>query len=168
MTGLDLSPRMIEEAAARCGDRVTLHVADLDGPLPIASDSADGITCSLALHYLDDWSSALASFARILKPEGWCVLSSDHPFGPLLPRQRGGYFDRELVADRWVKGGVDVVQHFWRRPLSEVVDAFADAGFVIDRIAEPQPSVEALDRFPDELGRVVGVPWFAVYRLLLR
>ena len=78
------------------------------------------------------------------------MLSSDHPSGPRLPGQRGGYFDRELVTDRWVKDGVDVVQHFWRRPLSQTVDAFADAGFVVDRIAEPQPSAEALARFPDD------------------
>jgi ubiquinone/menaquinone biosynthesis C-methylase UbiE len=149
---------MVHEAARRCGGRATIHVADLAGPLPIASDSVDGITCSLALHYLDDWGTALASFARILKPQGWCVLSSDHPSGPRLPGQRGGYFDRELVTDRWVKDGVDVVQHFWRRPLSQTVDAFA----------EPQPSAEALARFPDELAVVVGTPWFAVYRLLLR
>ena len=147
---------------------VTYHVADLAGPLPVATGCVDGITCSLALHHLDDWRPALGSFARILKPGGWCVLSLDHPFGPQLPGQRGGYFDRELVADRWVKGGVEVVQHFWRRPLSEAVDDFADAGFVIDRVAEPQPSTEALARFPEELARVVGTPWFVVYRLLLR
>ena len=89
MIGFDLSPKMVDEAARRCGDRVTFHVADLAGPLPIASGSVDGITCSLALHYLDDWGTALGSFARILRPGGWCVLSSDHPFGPPPGRDSG-------------------------------------------------------------------------------
>jgi uncharacterized membrane protein len=48
-----------------------------------------------------------------------------------------------------------------------VVGAIADTGFAIDRIVEPQPSAEALRRFPDELTKVVGSPWFIVYRLLL-
>jgi hypothetical protein len=42
------------------------------------------------------------------------------------------------------------------------------AGFVVDRIAEPQPPDEALRRFPRELDGVVGTPWFIVYRLWLR
>ena len=58
-------------------------------------------------------------------------------------------------------------QRFWKRPLSAVADAFADAGFVIDRIAEPQPSPEALERYPDELAGLAGVPIFIVYRLKL-
>jgi methylase of polypeptide subunit release factors len=45
-----------------------------------------------------------------------------------------------MVGETWQKGGVEVTQHFWRRPLSAVVDAFADAGFVIDRIIEPRPT----------------------------
>jgi hypothetical protein len=44
----------------------------------------------------------------------------------------------------------------------------ADHGFVIERIVEAQPTAEALDRFPDDLTQVMGVPWFIVYRLRLR
>jgi hypothetical protein len=58
-----------------------------------------------------------------------------------------------------------VTQHFWRRPLAAVLGAFADAGFRVDRVAEPQPSAEALRLFPDDLGPLVGVPLFIVYRL---
>jgi hypothetical protein len=32
----------------------------------------------------------------------------------------------------------------------------------VDRIAEPQPSEEALRLFPDELADTVGIPWFIV------
>jgi hypothetical protein len=95
------------------------------------------------------------------------VLSLDHPFAPPLPTQGGGYFETELVSDTWQKADVEVTQHFWRRPLSATIDAFADAGFMVERIAEPQPSREALQRFPDDLSQVEGVPNFIVYRLRL-
>ena len=163
--GVDLSPRMVEEARRRCPDRARFLVADLAEPLPVDPQSLDGITSSLALHYVRDWSVPLRSFASALRPGGWAVISLDHPFAPPLPSQQGGYFDTELVTGTWRKADVEVSQGFWRRPLSAIAGAFADAGFVIERIAEPQPSREALERYPSELAGVVGVPSFIVYRL---
>jgi SAM-dependent methyltransferase len=165
VVAIDLSPRMVEETERRCGGKGRFLVADLGRPLPFEAGSLDGITCSLALHYIEDWSVPLNSFAAALRPGGWAVISLDHPFAPPLNSQRGGYFDTELVSDTWQKADVEVTQQFWRRPLSAVVGAFADAGFAVDRIAEPQPSAEALRQFPDELGDIVGVPNFIVYRL---
>jgi hypothetical protein len=78
------------------------------------------------------------------------------------------YFDTELVSDTWRKADVEVTQHFRRRLLAAALDAFADAGFKVDRVAEPQPSAEALRLFPGELEPVVGVPLFIVYRLWLQ
>jgi SAM-dependent methyltransferase len=164
VVGVDVSPRMIEEAERRCAGRGRFLVADLAEPLPLDPGSLDGITCSLALHYLADWGVPLRSFASALRPGGWAVISLDHPFGP-HPRQRGGYFDTELISDTWRKADVEVTQQFWRRPLGAVLGAFADAGFHVDRVAEPQPSAEALRLFPDDLGSLVGAPSFIVYRL---
>jgi SAM-dependent methyltransferase len=163
--GIDLSPRMIEEARYRCQGRGWFLVADLAEPLPIEPQSLDGITSSLALHYVRDWSVPLRSFAAALRPGGWAVISLAHPFAPQLPSQQGGYFDTELITDTWRKADVEVSQRFWRRPLSAVADAFADAGFVIDRIAEPQPSQEAFERYPSEMASMAGIPTFIVYRL---
>jgi SAM-dependent methyltransferase len=166
--GIDVSPRMIEEAERCCGGRGRFLVADLAKPLPLEPASLDGITCSLALHYVADWSIPLRSFASALRPGGWAVISLEHPFGPPLPGQRGGYFATELVSDTWRKADVEVSQQFWRRPLGAVLGAFADVGFVMDRVVEPQPSDEALRLFPDDLTGIVGVPVFIVYRLWLR
>jgi SAM-dependent methyltransferase len=130
VVGIDVSPRMIEEAERRCAGRGRFLVADLAKPLPLEPRSLDGITCSLALHYVADWSVPLRSFASALRPGGWAVISLDHPFGPSTRHQRGGYFDTELVSDTWRKAGVEVTQHFWRRPLAAVFGAFADAGWI--------------------------------------
>jgi SAM-dependent methyltransferase len=166
--GVDLSPRMIEEAERRCGGRARFLVADLAQPLPLEPASLDGITCSLMLHYLADWNVPLGSFASALRPGGWAVISLDHPFAPPLRSQRGGYFDTELVSETWHKADVEVSQQFWRRPLGAVIGAFADAGLVVDRVAEARPSAEALRLFPDDLGSTAEVPSFIVYRLLRR
>ena len=167
VVAFDLSPAMVGEARRRCRGRGRFFIADLGGTLPVEPRSVDGVTCSLAMHYVADWNVPLRSFARVLRPGGWMVLSTGHPFAPPLVAQHGGYFDTELVSETWRKAHVEVTQHFWRRPLSADINAFADAGFVVDRIAEPQTSCDALHRFPDELERLVGVPIFIVYRLRL-
>jgi SAM-dependent methyltransferase len=164
--GIDLSPEMIAQAQARCGERIRFMVADLGEPLGIESDSLDGVTCSLALHYLEDWSVPLASFEEALCAGGWAVISLDHPSAPPLQTQRMGYFDQELVSDTWTKADVTVTQRFWRRPLGSAVQAFADAGFSIDRVVEARPTENAIARFP-ELATVADTPSFIVYRLRL-
>jgi SAM-dependent methyltransferase len=158
---------MVDQAAGRCGGRGRFLVADLAEPLPLEPRSLDGITCSLALHYLEDWTVPLQSFATALRPGGWTVISLDHPFGQRLPDQQGGYFDTQLVSDTWRKGEVEVTQRFWRRPLAAVTDAFADAGFMLDRVVEARPSTDALRRWPAELAGVTDAPSFIVYRLWL-
>lgn len=166
--GFDLSSAMVEESRRRCSGRGRFFIADIGEPLPLEPRSVDGITCSLVLHYLEDWTVPLRSFADALRPDGWVVISLEHPLGPPLSSQEGGYFDTELVSDTWTKAGLVVTQWYWRRPLSAVMDALADHGFVIERIIEAQPSAEAVARYPDDLTQVVGVPWFIVYRLRLR
>src|ERR1700712_1071735 len=168
VVGVDLRPRMVDEARRRCQGRGRFLVAALAEPLPFEPDSFDGITSSLMMHYLADWSVPLRSFARSLRPGGWAVLSLDHPAAPPLPGQRGGYFDTELVSDTWRKADVEVTQRFWRRPLAAVFGAFAAAGFVVDRIVDARPTEEALRRWPDELSVAAATPSFIVYRLLLR
>lgn len=36
---------------------------------------------------------------------------------------------------------------------------------MVDPVAGPRPTAEAVRQFPDDLGDVVGVPLFIVYRL---
>jgi SAM-dependent methyltransferase len=164
--GIDLSARMIEESRRRCEGRGRFFVADLAEPLPLEPGSIDGVTCSLVLHYLRSWSVPLGSFATALRPGGWAVISLDSPCAPPLPSQRGGYFDTELVSETWKKGDVEVTQQFWRRPLSAVIEEFANAGFVVDRVAEARPSAKALELFPDDLARFADIGTFIVYRLV--
>lgn len=165
--GVDLSARMVQAAAERCGGRGRFLVANLAEPLSIPPASIDGITSSLTLHYLHDWRTPLTSFATVLRPGGWVVLSLDHPFGRPLAGQRSGYFDTELVSDTWRKADIEVTQRFWRRPLAATVNAFGDAGFAVDQVIEARPDAEAIARWPDELGSLADVPTFIVYRLRL-
>ncbi len=164
VTGIDISPPMVQTAQRRCGGRGRFFVADLAQPLELQDSTFDGVVASLVLHYLRDWSVPLGSLLRVLRPGGWLVVSLDHPGSPFSVEHRTSYFTTELLTDRWTKAGVTVDVSWWRRPLSAVVGDFADAGFVLDRLLEPRLSDKDRARFPGDAAGVGDVPLRAVYR----
>jgi SAM-dependent methyltransferase len=160
--GFDLSPAMVHQASRRLAGRAQFVVADLSAP-PFADGAFDGILCSLALHYLKDSAGTLRRFARLLRPTGWLLVTLDHPFGQMPGEVSPDYFTTRLVSDTWSKRGVEVTQSFWRRPLGSVVDEFAEAGFVIERIGEPKLTDELRRRFPEDATKIEGRPSFIAY-----
>jgi SAM-dependent methyltransferase len=148
--GLDRSPALLRIARERLGPDVPLHEADLEQPLPLADGAFDRVLASLVLHYVEDQRAPLLELRRVLAPGGRLVLSVHHPAVEFVLSGSDDYFATELWTDVWTIGGRDVPMRFWRRPLHEVTDALTDAGFVIERLAEPQPLPETAERFPRE------------------
>jgi demethylmenaquinone methyltransferase / 2-methoxy-6-polyprenyl-1,4-benzoquinol methylase len=71
--GLDVSPRMIEEAERALRERDSVGVAFRVGDmmrLPFADASLDAITIGYGLRNVPDFRAALAEIARVLKPGG--------------------------------------------------------------------------------------------------
>lgn len=165
--GIDASPAMIEAARARHRDVASFQVADFGRTLPFSDRSFDGILSSLALHHLRDIGVPLAEFARLLRRDGWLIVTLDHPASPYGGRSRPDYFATELMTQTWCHAGVASKVSFWRRPLGAVIDAFADSGFLIERIKEAQVEGEALRRFPGEAPRIEGKPTFIAYKAVL-
>jgi SAM-dependent methyltransferase len=164
--GIDISPAMIDAASRRFGGSITFEVADFSERLRFDDDSFDGILSSLALHYLEELAAPIAEFARVLRPDGWLVVTLDHPAAVYPGRPRRRYFEAELITETWCKAGVSVEQSFWRHPLEEVVNAFADNGFLIERIAEAKVDDEARARFPVESAAIDGQPSFIAFKAI--
>lgn len=167
VTAIDASPAMIAAARARYGGSVRFEVADLGRPLDFPDRCFDGILSSLALHHLKDFTVPLAEFARLLRPDGWLVITLDHPAGVADGQPRPDYFATEEITSTWTKGDVAVEVYFWRRPLSAVVDALADHGFLVERIREAQVTEDARQRFPDDAAKIDGKPIFIAYKAVL-
>jgi SAM-dependent methyltransferase len=168
VTGVDVSPAMVELARERLGGRARLLVADIADPLTFAPDeSVDLVVASLVLHYLEDWVPVLREVRRVLRPGGAVVCSTHHP-----TMDRGhtpdDYFAVAQVTETWEKGGRGHEVTFWRRPLTAMADAIATAGFLIERLVEPQPAagLRALD--PDTFRSLSTEPQFLFFRLVPR
>lgn len=162
VTGVDESAGMLAHAR-RClaGRNVDLHRADLRGPLPFADGSFDGIVSALVLHYLRDWSTTLAEFRRVLRPDGWLLFSTGHPAADVARYRPARYLEVEAQEDviKWA-GRV----RFYRRPMSRIVNDLVEAGFVIERIEEAEPTDAFRDAKPEAYARILGQPEFLFIR----
>ena len=137
VTGFDSSAEMVKLARKRLGEDADLCVADLDRPLPFADSTFDDVVASLVLHYLRDWTGALAELRRVLKPGGRLVLSVNHPVVYKWLNPEADYFAVTEWSDTHSFNGQPATLTYWHRPLHAMTDAFTGAGFRIAVISEP-------------------------------
>jgi SAM-dependent methyltransferase len=158
VVAVDQSPTMIDLARARLGDRAEVRIHDLAKPLDwLADESIDAALLALVIHHLDDRRALLGELFRALRPGGHLVVSTD------WLRLGGSYFAVEPVEEIW-RGDWDV--RYWRLPLTVTCAEATDAGFLIERLVEPQPSDELAARFPDTHAKLSERPGFLMLRLL--
>ena len=147
-------------------DRARILVADLALPLIFAEDATfDLVVASLVLHYLRDWVPILTEFRRVLAPDGAVVFSTHHPTMDARLHSRDDYFAVKQVTEVWQKGSGEFEVTFWRRPLTEMTKAIHQAGFAIERLEEPMPLAELVERDPDAYTRLRTQPAFLFFRL---
>jgi SAM-dependent methyltransferase len=125
VTGIDPSEAMLERARDK-GLPATFVTGSFD-PLPLEDDSVDLVTCALALTHVTDLGPPLLEFARVLRPDGWAVLSDIHP---IAVATGGQAFFRQADGSR----AVTTNHQHWA---SDYVRAFSGAGFTIERCEEP-------------------------------
>jgi SAM-dependent methyltransferase len=113
VTGIDISPEMVERAARRVegaglGERVRFEVGDV-GALPFPDASSDGAVSTLSLHHWPDPARGLAEIYRVLKP-GAEARIYDLAHWLWRPARGASQLDR-LVAESPFSGGeVEVVR----------------------------------------------------------
>jgi len=81
ITCVDYSDEMVELVKEKFGERVSAYQQDLSLGLPKEhSATVDVMICPLVLHYLEDLSVFFSEVSRVLKPNGYIVFSTHHPF----------------------------------------------------------------------------------------
>ena len=144
LTCIDISEQMVEIVRSKLGASVKAYAQDLSLGLPQqTSGSADIIVCPLVLHYIEDLSVLFKEAYRVLKPGGYMVFSTHHPFADFQCSVTGNYFQRELIKQQWDTVGEPVSVSFYRRSLTEISDAITSNGLQITQISEGKVSDEA-------------------------
>ena len=161
--GCDASPQMIELAKARVGDDAELRVHSLEELFQwVENASIDVVINALVYHYINDRMAFLGEVHRMLRPDGFLVISTHHPAWD-WHRLGGSYFTIEPVTETWSRGWEVTA---WRMPLTQMTAEFADAGFLIERLVEPLPRPEMAESHPASFERLTRAPGFILFRLV--
>lgn len=170
VTGVDLSPKLIDAARQRSRPGLRFLVGDARKITGLPRSSFDAAVCVLAAQNIDPIAPVFAGAARLLRLHGRFVVVINHP-AFRIPRQSRWKLDdgRKLLAreiDSYLtemripidmkpfKGPGSVVTHTHHRPLQAYVSALSAAGMAVDaleewpshRTSQPGPMARAENR----------------------
>ena len=144
VVGVDASPTMLR--AARSASEIPVCLADA-GVLPFRAAVFDLVVAFMSLQDVDDFEGAVADAARVLASGGRLCMAIVHPVSSAGTFEgeeahspfviRGSYLDRSYHRDDFTRDGLEVALVSAHRSLQSYGDAIADAGLLIERLAEP-------------------------------
>jgi ubiquinone/menaquinone biosynthesis C-methylase UbiE len=181
VTGVDLSPRMLEHARrAEAGAPLGIRYAEVDAEsldAAFAPASFDLVTSCLALQDVARPDAALRAMHAVLRPGGRAVLSMTHPCtdmpfrewlrddaGRKLALAVDRYFDRTVMRIDWTGWAYDFTTAAVHATLEDWFRWVLGAGFVVRGFHEPRPSEAAVRARPD-LEDAARVPYFVILDL---
>ncbi len=189
----DFSASMLDHARARTmehTDRIDYVRADATDEaqmLALGECTFDAAICNQALHDIVDVAPLLRALARLLKPDGRFVFSVPHPAFNFAGGTTVGHEETESdgrLVDRYyvkvfnylrvpaTKGvgitGEPAPHTQFHRPLSALLGACFEAGFVLDALVEPSYGPEHSSRRPLGWANFRDIPPFLIARLTLR
>jgi SAM-dependent methyltransferase len=154
--GIDPTWNQLTVAAARGGGAIFARAGAAQ--LPFADAAFDAVVACLVFEHIDDVDEAIAEVARVVVPGGLFAFFLNHP---LLQTPGSGWIDDQILdpPEQYWRIGPYLVEEasveevelgvhipFIHRPLSRYVNALADAGLFVERMAEPAPPPGFLER----------------------
>ena len=137
VTGIDLSPRLIELARGRDpGGSIDFQVGDLSQPQPDAAGRFDAVGSYLVLNDVADYRGFAATLAASLKPGGRLALAFNNPYSAVTDLHVTDYFDSGAVSryrGLW-EAGIEVYHH--HRTLENYLDAFHAGGLRLTKLTD--------------------------------
>src|SRR5262245_20466899 len=182
VTGIDISPRMIEHARQQepaGSPAIEYHVLDAAAlPAGFARRSFDMATSCLALQDMPNVDKVLGGVHALLRPGGRLIASIAHPCTdtPFRVWERDGsgakrclcidrYFERGPLEYTWTGWGREFTTSAIHATLEDWLGWILAAGFQLRALKEPRPTDQALRTRPD-LEDAARVPYFLLLDLV--
>ena len=175
VVGIDISEKMLEVARVEnCDPKITYLNMPMEDIAEL-QDTFDIVISSLAFHYVEDFEGVIRNIHNLLKENGIFIFSQENPLctchsgGDRWTRDENGNKLHLNLADYGVEGErktvwfVDDVKKY-HRTFSTIVIALIEAGFTIEKMIEPLPTEELLEKYPD-YGDLFHKPDFLLIRV---
>ncbi|TAK55144.1 MAG: methyltransferase domain-containing protein [Dehalococcoidia bacterium] len=147
VVGIDQSAKQIEYARKYAARHDAPNASFVEGTVEDLSrfddESFDMAVSAHMLNYVERIEDTLREAARVLKPGGAFSISVRHPFDAALAERPPYGVVRAYWSeqDDWtwsLEGGVSARFRQWYWPVSRWFEMLTDAGFVVERMLEPQ------------------------------
>jgi SAM-dependent methyltransferase len=188
MTALDISPIFVGHAQGMEKDEPEgidyLRASAVE--LPFADHSFDFIMATMSFMDAPEHEKIMAEAYRVLRPGGFLQFSITHPCfqtpgwkwvldgtGKKFAMECRDYFDPpEVDIDEWIYSSAPIdlqekLRKFripvFRRILSGWLNLLIDAGFTVERLAEPHADDETMERYP-QLADTRIIAYFLIIR----
>jgi 2-polyprenyl-3-methyl-5-hydroxy-6-metoxy-1,4-benzoquinol methylase len=170
VTGLDISPRLIQMAQAKVIEStITYRVANLGQPLPEYRHRFDLIASHLVLNDVSDYEGFITTLATVVKPGGRAVLSMNNPYSFVIRSHVTNYFDSGKTFPYRGLSEEGIKVHFYQRTLEEYLDAFLSTGFQLQRLADiPTPEGTFKRRSDTLIPEGYQFPFFLILSFVMR
>jgi SAM-dependent methyltransferase len=149
---------MLARARLKVSD-AQLDVGDLHD-LPLDDDCVAGVLCSLALDHVADVSQVFAQFQRVLRPGGWVLTTTMHPWMRTICGWRAWFED--------AAGRAEVETNLLST--ADYLNAASEVGLVLRRALEvpiSNAAAESMARSPTPIASAVALDGLPLVLVLL-
>ncbi len=177
VTGIDISEKMIElskKNAIKASVKCQFFVCDIQDMSMFNSKTFDLVTSSIVVSYLDDLEKAFSEVSRVLKPKGIFTFSENHPIlkgwwekdqeNRRLHWNIDNYFERSIGIDKWGRENHVIETSSRHRIVQDYFDALISAGFVVERLVEPEPVEKGKSINKEHYERAKRIPIFILFK----
>ena len=161
VVGIDISEKMLEVAKAENSDPKITYLNMPMEDLETIDGKFDVVVSSLAIHYVEDFTGLIRNIYNLLNPGGVFVYSQENPIntthssGERWTRDENGEKIYVNLSNYGIEGEresvwfVDNVKKY-HRMFSTIVNTIVDGGLTIEKMIEPLPTEELLEKYPDQ------------------
>ncbi|MBQ8388699.1 MAG: class I SAM-dependent methyltransferase [Clostridia bacterium] len=158
--GIDISSKMLDVARKENADPRIEYINMPIESIDKLNGSFDIAVSSLAFHYIEDFSGAVKNVFDRLSEGGIFVFSQEHPL--VTCHSRGSRWTKDengeklyvnlanygVEGERETKWFVEGVK-IYHRTFSLIINTLTEAGFTVEKMIEPRPSPELLEKHPE-------------------